>query len=255
MAGPPCARLVHRPLTPPVGKRGRRIPVFFRNRTDRSEEGEGEERGERKAEGGTVRAPFAPHPLRRASTLTGGDDLAGESGTVQFSGAALTLPPTSGVIGVGSFARRHLDALGRPRSPLQASERRPDVGRLWKCGAVARRRQHGRAGGRRLRRLHHGRRLGAHHHVRQQLRGRRVRGRGVRRGLSSSGLGVPFACGDASCWSGSQFCGCGFTGFGPACVPMPCRCGALPTCSCLFGCPFEFCVEDAGALYQSCSCP
>ena len=69
------------------------------------------------------------------------------------------------------------------------------------------------------------------------------------------GLGSPFACGDASCWSGSEYCVNGFIGNGPVCEPLPCRCGALPTCSCLPGCPFESCVAEAGAIYQQCSCP
>jgi hypothetical protein len=68
------------------------------------------------------------------------------------------------------------------------------------------------------------------------------------------GLGVPFPCGDASCWSGSEFCQMEAPEYA-ACIPMPCGCGANPRCRCLPGCPFDFCIEDAGRLYQSCSCP
>lgn len=70
------------------------------------------------------------------------------------------------------------------------------------------------------------------------------------------GLGARFSCGDASCWSGSEYCSLDVLGDGGVCAPLPCRCGAAPACGCLFACPFESCVQqDAGGLYQRCSCP
>ncbi len=75
-------------------------------------------------------------------------------------------------------------------------------------------------------------------------------------GALPPGLGVHFSCGDASCWSGSEYCAMELAGDAGVCAPLPCRCGAQPTCGCLFDCPFQSCVqEDAGAIYQRCSCP
>jgi hypothetical protein len=71
--------------------------------------------------------------------------------------------------------------------------------------------------------------------------------------------GVQFPCGSTMCWSGSEFCA--FVGGGritptQGCNPIPCSCGAAPTCACL-NLPLVCtqCTENAGAITAACQLP
>jgi hypothetical protein len=71
--------------------------------------------------------------------------------------------------------------------------------------------------------------------------------------------GVQFPCGSTTCWSGSEFCA--FVGGGAimptqGCNPVPCSCGANPTCACLHLPPVcTECTENAGAITANCQLP
>jgi hypothetical protein len=83
------------------------------------------------------------------------------------------------------------------------------------------------------------------------------------------GMGFPFACGTSTCFSQSEYCTwsigglqqarpdpkVGFFSFGQ-CMPLPCSCGAAPTCDCvqMMGLPC-FCMDEGGALGVQCDLP
>jgi hypothetical protein len=86
------------------------------------------------------------------------------------------------------------------------------------------------------------------------------------------GMGSPFACGMSTCFSQSEYCEwsigglqqatrephVGYFGFGQ-CMPLPCSCGAVPTCDCLeaqlLPGPICFCTAEGGALGVQCNLP
>ena len=74
--------------------------------------------------------------------------------------------------------------------------------------------------------------------------------------------GAPFACGSATCASGSEYCGLVSAGFVPfaepmrGCQPLPCACAPARDCACLQPLPgYCACAAENGALTVRCSLP
>jgi hypothetical protein len=72
-------------------------------------------------------------------------------------------------------------------------------------------------------------------------------------------LGAPFTCGMETCWSLSEYCS--FATGGQrfdhgTCAPLPCSCGAIPTCACIPLMGYCTCAtDDAGAMQRTCAAP
>ncbi len=74
--------------------------------------------------------------------------------------------------------------------------------------------------------------------------------------------GAPFACGNATCASGAEYCGHFAAGFSPlfepqrGCQPLPCTCVPARSCGCLGQLPdYCRCQADNGAISVTCSLP
>jgi len=71
-------------------------------------------------------------------------------------------------------------------------------------------------------------------------------------------LGTPFKGGTQTCWSKSEYCA--YTN-GPrfdhgVCAPLPCSCGARPTCGCVPRLGYCTCATDGvGAIQRACVVP